>query len=973
MKDEAPRKAAFDVFLSHNSKDKPAVRALAALLIERGIRVWFDEDQLIPGQPWQPLMEEGIKKSATGAVLVGEDGVGPWEDEEMQALLRQAVKLKKAVIPVLLPGAPEEPDLPLFLLNRTWVDMRKGFTEEKLADLIWGITGKNPDSKSARKPAGGLEVAVTRLRHGAEKLVGRETELARLDAAWHDPKTHVVTIVAWGGVGKTALVVDWMARMAADGWRGAERVFDWSFYSQGTKETTAASGDVFVAKALEFFGDPEMVQSAASPWDKGERLARLIAERKTLLVLDGIEPLQYPPGPVGGKLKDPAIEALLMGLAQQNRGLCLVTTRESLTDLGPFHNTTAPEWPLERLSEEAGAQLLFDSGVRKAGNGKIKADDQELKDAAREVRGHALTLRLLGNHLKLAFGGDIRKLDLIDFEEADAQFKTTPGDAEETYGHAFKVMGACARWLGKGGEEGNRQLAVLNLLGLFDRPADAGCIGALRKEPVIEGLTEPLINLTEGQWNTTITRLAECGIVAVHRDESATGNRESVLDAHPLVREYFGGRLRKKRPEAWKEAHRRVYEHLTQSTEHRPDTLAGLQPLYQAVAHGCQAGMHEEACAEVYRDRILRGTDDARGFYSIRKLGAVGSDLAAVACFFERPWTVVSDQLSEDAQAWLLNEAAMRLLALGRLTEALGPMRAGLDIRVEHKAWKNAGTSASNLSELELTLGQVAEAVQDAERGVEYADRSRDGFMREVTRTCHADALFQVGEEGKAAELFREAELMQAECQPQYPLLYSMQGFRYCDLLLGPAERAAWQVLLNRKSETLRRTPCGGNPKVFEVCYAVEGRAGQTLGWAKGSRASLLGIAVEDLSLGRAGLYEAILAKSEIGNSKAEIEDAVAGLRRAAQVQYIPLGLLSRALVRFVEKKADGCRADLDEAWQIAERGAMRLFQADVLLHRARLFRDKAALAEARKLIEECGYHRRDGELADAEEAAKGW
>jgi hypothetical protein len=51
----------------------------------------------------------------------------------------------------------------------------------------------------------------------------------------------------------------------------------------------------------------------------------------------------------------------------------------------------------------------------------------------------------------------------------------------------------------------------------------------------------------------------------------------------------------------------------------------------------------------------------------------------------------------------------------------------------------------------------------------------------------------------------------------------------------------------------------------------------------------------------------------------------------------------------------------------------MRLFQADVLLHRARLFCDKAALAEARELIEEHGYHRRDGELADAEEAAKTW
>jgi internalin A len=51
----------------------------------------------------------------------------------------------------------------------------------------------------------------------------------------------------------------------------------------------------------------------------------------------------------------------------------------------------------------------------------------------------------------------------------------------------------------------------------------------------------------------------------------------------------------------------------------------------------------------------------------------------------------------------------------------------------------------------------------------------------------------------------------------------------------------------------------------------------------------------------------------------------------------------------------------------------MPLHQADIHLTRARLFRDRAALAEARRLIEKHGYHRRDGELADAEAAAQSW
>jgi hypothetical protein len=136
----------FDVFLSHNSKDKPAVRALARRLEGCHIRVWLDEDQLIPGRNWQPLLEAAIEQSATGAVLVGRDGAGPWQDEEMQALLDQAVRQGKPVIPVLLPDAPEKPELPLFLRNRTWVDLRAGSSEEGLDRLIWGITGEKPES-----------------------------------------------------------------------------------------------------------------------------------------------------------------------------------------------------------------------------------------------------------------------------------------------------------------------------------------------------------------------------------------------------------------------------------------------------------------------------------------------------------------------------------------------------------------------------------------------------------------------------------------------------------------------------------------------------------------------------------------------------------------------------------------------------------------------------------------------------------
>jgi len=145
----------FDCFLSHNSRDQPAVRALAAHLRARGLTVWLDEEQLRPGLSWQPLLESGIGASRSVAVLVGADGLGPWEQEEMHAALTLAVSDKRPVIPVLLSDAPAVPKLPLFLRGRTWVDLRAGADTggpAGLDQLVWGITGRRSD--------GALPVAV---------------------------------------------------------------------------------------------------------------------------------------------------------------------------------------------------------------------------------------------------------------------------------------------------------------------------------------------------------------------------------------------------------------------------------------------------------------------------------------------------------------------------------------------------------------------------------------------------------------------------------------------------------------------------------------------------------------------------------------------------------------------------------------------------------------------------------------------
>ena len=637
-------------------------------------------------------------------------------------------------------------------------------------------------------------------KHSPKILFGRDQWLDALDAAWANPKLNVYTLVAWGGVGKTSLVAHWVSkRMAAKGWPGVERYFDWSFYSQGTGESRQTSSDLFIQEALKFFDDPDPTKG--SPWERGERLAGLVRRHRTLLVLDGIEPLQYPLNdPQAGRLKDQALEALLQGLAADNPGLCIVTTREHLKNIE--NQATTEEQKLDKLVKEAAIDLLRHL--------QIVGTEAEMEAAWKDAGGHALTLQLLGRFLADAHGGDIRHYKEVKFEEADL---------ERQGRSAFKVMIAYERWLQSAGPERQRELAVLRLTGLFDRPMSRDCLQALRAEPAIPGLTDALVKLKDPQWNIALKRLSEVDLLTVTPD---------AIDAHPLIREYFAKQLRDTQPAAFQAAHSRLFDHLCETTPYRPDTLDGLQPLYQAVVHGCLAGRQQEACDKVYVDRILRGTG-SDGFYSTKKLGAIGADLAAVAAFFDEPWSRVSPNLSEADQAWLLNEAAFRLRALGRLTEALQPMRAGLEMAVQQKDWKNAAISASNLSELEVTLGRLTDAVADARQSITHADQSGDAFQRMVSRTTAADALHQSGQRAEAGSLFAEAERMQKERQPQFDLLYSLRGFRYCDWLLAPAERAAWQALL-RGTGVPPVTDKHGEDGHATICDEVERRATTTLG-----------------------------------------------------------------------------------------------------------------------------------------------
>src|SRR5215212_1040425 len=118
-----------DLFLSYNSRDHDAVRQIYDDLKSRGFNLWFDREALTPGRLWQAEAEKGLKSCRAAAVFIGPNGIGPWENLEMRALLTRVAQEGFPLIPVPLPGAPEKLDLPAFLAELGWVDMRGGVTD----------------------------------------------------------------------------------------------------------------------------------------------------------------------------------------------------------------------------------------------------------------------------------------------------------------------------------------------------------------------------------------------------------------------------------------------------------------------------------------------------------------------------------------------------------------------------------------------------------------------------------------------------------------------------------------------------------------------------------------------------------------------------------------------------------------------------------------------------------------------------
>jgi tetratricopeptide (TPR) repeat protein len=937
------RKHIVRYFVSYSHHD----RELATDLLQRlrhyldtakdyEFQAWQDTNNIILGEHWHEQIQRAIFDCDFGLLLISPAFLSSQyirEHELSQFIVPEGTNLLtgKRVAPVALKKLLFEGTMDLHGLEhrqiffdkdgKTYADRqtsvrRDDFAGElfaKITKMLKVVPAPQSQSESGPMQSQRATIAPDDVKGGdgsmpkvGTLLVGRETELKWIDSAWENQKVGVIGLIAFGGVGKSTLAWKWWLRLRDR--LPNTRCEHWSFYKQGATSGSQGDAEIFFSTA---FNQWFKVGRPTSFWEQGKLIAECVRKTSMLLILDGLEPLQYPSDPQFGCFQDERMVALLHGLAApEGVGLCICTSRFPITDLKNFINHGYTQKHLEDLKPSYGGKVLRALGV--------KGFKQELQDASKAYGGHALSLNLLGKYLVAYLDGDVLKRDTIP------PLATVP-HAEEG-GHARRILHHYESVF----PPESIEYVLLRCLGLFDRPMSPEALNALRREPIIEGLTGSLSDASYEKYRDAIERLKRLGLVEYEQPSGA-------LDCHPIIRMHFA-ELLKANATVWREGNRRLFQfYAGLPTQVCPATREDMEALYPAVIHACRAAEYAEAW-HIYWDRIQQGHPR---FFNTNVLGAFHAGLGSLASFYDPPWVQlargVEASLKPEDYGKLLEEVGFHLKVMGRFTEAMRVIRSAMETYDRASDYEHAAVNSENVAEAYLLKGDLNEslvAVGFGHSGVPYAELSGKPFRRMQTFALRGQILLCMGRYQEADLVLAEAEgIRRDHCADRQPVrsLYILDLLaelgRYDELFLT-ADR--FRPLLDE----VKARPFTGAFYFF---------------------------------LGQGYAFRAMRDHDASASSKALqlLQDARRLIDASMLPHLQPRAPCVRARLLVEEKKYDQAKADLDWALTIAEHARLKLFEVDCHLGFCQLNlalgRPQAArahLAKARPQIVGRGYNR---------------
>jgi len=91
----------YDVFIPHASEDKCFARPLSQKLQALGLRVWFDETAMNPGDSLREEIDHGLATSDFGVVILSHNFFKKeWTNSELKGLFALKMEGRNRIIPV---------------------------------------------------------------------------------------------------------------------------------------------------------------------------------------------------------------------------------------------------------------------------------------------------------------------------------------------------------------------------------------------------------------------------------------------------------------------------------------------------------------------------------------------------------------------------------------------------------------------------------------------------------------------------------------------------------------------------------------------------------------------------------------------------------------------------------------------------------------------------------------------------------
>lgn len=576
-------------------------------------------------------------------------------------------------------------------------------------------------------------------------FVGRNEEIDFLNKAWVSSGTYLVSVIAWGGFGKSILVRHWLEQVKNPSFsRKPKKMLWWSFYQN-------KSIDAFIEASVTLLTPKnQKLKNLYHHTEEGfDVLISLLNEQPSILVLDGFEEMQYSQaGDYFGKCINYQLMNFIRRICEGDcpNCLCVITSRLPINGVNSFNNKSYFDINLEDrpLHVDDARRLLKSYGV--------KGSTDQLDSIIEDHGSHPLAMVTISTLLSNFFDGNAKKV-------MDMPSVTSP---DSGIGNRFKLWSTFS-WYDSLLSDTERY--ILRVISLFRQIAPWKLLFSFLKTDKESQKRICDLTLSEIEIKSVCFHLSQLRLI---RFDIGT----DTYTMHPLWKTFFELSIPNKDVINY---HKLLFDILRQEALARPSTLQEMWPLIEAVYHGCKCG-HIEESLNIFRERIER-----KAGYLTKNLAAWETKVDLCSMFFSNKrfsGQCLLDNFEE--QGHLLNAAGFAYLNMGFPLRAMPLFDRAAEIYSNAHLSEDEGQVHRNRSDSFLRMGNLICAVNAANKALEL-DLSPKSQESSLGYIGYAHAL--MGAFDLAEQAFNKALLL---CGQEW--LPPIRGVQYVEMLIFKME-----------------------------------------------------------------------------------------------------------------------------------------------------------------------------------------